>query len=78
VKLDDLKQGTQAIIARITGGRGILVQMASLGLYEGKKIRVVQSAPFSGPILVEDVITGARTMIGRKIASHVEIFSDEA
>jgi Fe2+ transport system protein FeoA len=77
VKLDDLKQGTLAVIARITGGRGVLVQMSSLGLYEGKKIRVVQTAPFKGPILVEDVLTGARTMIGRKIASHVEISSEE-
>jgi Fe2+ transport system protein FeoA len=77
VKLYDLKQGTLAIIARITGGNGVLTKLSSLGLYEGKKIRVVQTAPFRGPILVEDVVTGARTMIGRKIASHVEIKNEE-
>jgi Fe2+ transport system protein FeoA len=75
MKLSDQKQGALAIIAGITGGKGILARMTSLGLHVGKKIRVVQTAPFRGPILVEDVVTGARTMIGRKIASHVEILS---
>jgi Fe2+ transport system protein FeoA len=78
LKLYDLKQGTLAVIAGIAGGRGVLAKMSALGLYEGKKIRVVQTAPFNGPILVEDVVTGARTMIGRKIAAHVEIREEEA
>lgn len=77
MRLDDLGQGALAVIAGVTGGRGVLARMASLGLYAGKKIRVVQTAPFKGPILVEDVATGARTMIGRKIAAHVEIRNEE-
>ncbi len=69
----ELKQGDVAVINRISGGRGILARMSGLGLYEGKKIRVVQAAPFRGPLLVEDVSSGARVMIGRGVASHVEI-----
>jgi Fe2+ transport system protein FeoA len=69
----ELKQGDVAVINRISGGRGILARMSGLGLYEGKKIKVVQAAPFRGPLLVEDVSSGARVMIGRGVASHVEI-----
>jgi Fe2+ transport system protein FeoA len=69
----ELKEGDTAVISRIAGGRGVSSRMAGLGLHEGKKIRVVQAAPFRGPLLIEDVLSGARTMIGRGVASHVEI-----
>jgi len=68
-----MKEGDTAVINRISGGRGVLSRMAGLGLHEGKKIRVVQAAPFRGPLLIEDVLSGARMMIGRGVASHVEI-----
>ena len=65
------------MISRISGGKGVLSRMAGLGLHEGKTIRVVQAAPFRGPLLIEDVLSGARTMIGRGVASHVEIRDDK-
>jgi Fe2+ transport system protein FeoA len=44
-----------------------------MGLFEGRKICVIARAPFKGPLLVEDVITGARVMIARDLARHIEI-----
>jgi hypothetical protein len=38
---------------------------------------VVRAAPFRGPLLIEDISSGARTMIGRGIASHVEILNEK-
>jgi Fe2+ transport system protein FeoA len=73
----ELKEGDTAVISRISGGKGVLSRMAGLGLHEGKTIRVVQAAPFRGPLLIEDVLSGARTMIGRGVASHVEIRDDK-
>ena len=73
----ELKEGDTAVISRISGGKGVLSRMAALGLHEGKTIRVVQAAPFRGPLLIEDVLSGARTMIGRGVASHVEIRDDK-
>ena len=73
----ELKGGDTAVISRISGGKGVLSRMAGLGLHEGKTIRVVQAAPFRGPLLIEDVLSGARTMIGRGVASHVEIRDDK-
>ncbi|HRR20901.1 MAG: ferrous iron transport protein A [Bacteriovoracaceae bacterium] len=73
----ELKEGDTAVISRISGGKGVLSRMAGLGLHEGKTIRVVQTAPFRGPLLIEDVLSGARTMIGRGVASHVEIRDDK-
>ena len=73
VSLLELKKGTIAVIHRLNGGKGISARMAGLGLYEGKRIRVISTAPFSGPLMVEDLSSGARIMIGRGIASRVEV-----
>lgn len=77
LKLLDLKEGTVAVISRINGGRGMAARMAGLGLYAGKKVRMIQAAPFRGPLLIEDVLSGARTMVGRGIASMVDIQNEE-
>ncbi len=73
MKLLDLKKGHSAVISLIGGGRGTVARMAELGLYTGRRIRMVQAAPFHGPLLVEDVESGAKIMIGRGIASRVEV-----
>jgi Fe2+ transport system protein FeoA len=71
LKLLDLKNGNIGIIHTITGNKGMRARMAGLGLYEGKRVRVVQTAPFNGPLMIEDVLSGAKVMIARDIASRV-------
>ncbi len=73
----ELKEGDTAVISRVSGGKGVSARMAGLGLHAGKKVRVVRAAPFRGPLLIEDISSGARTMIGRGIASHVEILDEK-
>jgi len=48
-------------------------RIQALGLFEGRRVQVVARAPFSGPLLVEDVMTGARVMIARDLACHIEV-----
>jgi Fe2+ transport system protein FeoA len=78
LNLSDLKERDTAVITRLTGGRGLLSRMAGLGLYQGRRIQVVSIAPFSGPILIEDLLSGGRVMISRKIASRVEVMFEES
>jgi ferrous iron transport protein A len=69
----DIKEGEIAVISAVTGGRGLKARMAGLGIREGRRFRLIRTAPFRGPLLVEDVSTGARTMIGRGMAACVEV-----
>jgi len=73
VKLLELKQGDTAVVNRLNGGRNMRARMDGFGIREGKRIRLLRSAPFSGPLLVEDLSSGARIMIGRGMAEHVEV-----
>lgn len=77
LKLLDLKQGDIAIIHRLTGGRCMKARMDGFGIREGTLIRLIMTAPFHGPLLVEDVESGARIMIGRGMAESVEVSHQE-
>ncbi len=69
----DMKEGETAVISTITGGKGLKARMSGLGIREGRRFRLIRTAPFRGPLLVEDVSTGARIMIGRGMAACVEV-----
>ena len=73
VTLLDLKEGETASILRITGGKHLKARMSGLGIREGKCLRLIRAAPFSGPLLLEDTASGARVMIGRGMAASVEV-----
>ncbi|MBN2297528.1 MAG: ferrous iron transport protein A [Deltaproteobacteria bacterium] len=73
MRLLDLKQGDTAVIDRINGGAGMRFRMDGFGLREGKRIRLIMAAPFRGPLLLEDLGSGARIMIGRGMAETVEV-----
>lgn len=53
-------------------------RIQALGLFEGRKVCLVARAPFKGPLLVEDVVTGARIMIARDLAVNIEVKSELA
>jgi Fe2+ transport system protein FeoA len=73
----ELKEGETALVTGITGGRAARARMTGFGIYEGKKIRLIKAGPFHGPLLVEDTVSGARTMIGRGMARSVEVSPEE-
>jgi Fe2+ transport system protein FeoA len=73
----ELKRGETAVIIRLNGSRGMLSRMAGFGIRKGKRIRLIRAAPFHGPILVEDVSSGARMMISREMAGTIEVSHEE-
>lgn len=73
MSLAEMKEGDTALICTIIGGRHLKARLDGLGIREGKRIRLISTAPFQGPLLVEDTSTGARVMIGRGMASSIKV-----
>jgi Fe2+ transport system protein FeoA len=73
----NLENGNIAVVSKLNGGKSVIARMNELGFREGKTIRLLRTAPFHGPVLVEDVDSGAKIMICRKIASNIEVYCEE-
>lgn len=58
-------------VLNVDCGRGVSRNLACLGIHAGDMISVVRRAPFSGPILVCVVTTGANIAVGREMASRI-------
>ena len=71
--LVDLPGGTVAKISALKGGSAMAARLHAFGLFPGSRIRLVRTAPLGGPIMIEDVTTGARVMIGRGMAATIEV-----
>ncbi len=70
-RLSELSLGSRAIVSRIPDDADgeLLRYLGSLGLIPGKKIKVVDVAPFEGPITIQ--IGGVNKIIGNKVATQV-------
>jgi len=67
--LSELKQGEEGWITFIRGGRSACQRLMDLGLTRDTPIRLVDSAPFHGP--VEISVRGTKIAIGRGLASKI-------
>jgi DtxR family Mn-dependent transcriptional regulator len=68
-ELSNLKPGEKGHVAFIRGGKKACQRLLDMGLTKGAKIRVLNAAPFKGPIEVS--VRGSSLAIGRGLASHV-------
>jgi ferrous iron transport protein A len=55
----------------IEGGQGVRSHLNTLGVHIGDWIRVVERAPFRGPVLIQ--VNGTRLALGRGVASRVKV-----
>jgi ferrous iron transport protein A len=69
--LDTVDLRRQARVILIDGGHGVRSHLNTLGIHIGDWLRVVERAPFRGPVLVE--VNGTRVAIGRGIAAKVRV-----
>ena len=69
VALSNMKNGQSGVVLEIHGGRGIRQRLSALGVRPGDPLRVVRSAPFLGPVLVE--IGGTDLAIGHGMAQRI-------
>jgi len=72
--LEDVDLSRDTTVAEIDGGRRVRAHLNTLGIHVGDIIRVVERAPFRGPVLVE--IHGTRVALGRGIARKVKVRAD--
>ncbi len=72
--LEDIALQQVALVKDVEGGRGVRSHLQTLGIHVGDRIRVVERAPFRGPVLVE--INGSRVALGRGVARKVKVVSD--
>ncbi len=71
MRLDEVPPGRIIKIRRIVGGWGIHLRLARLGIYEEEKVKILESAPFGGPILLEHLTSGAKIAVGRGMARKI-------
>jgi ferrous iron transport protein A len=68
----DLRQvdnGKWVRVINFRGGRGMQRRLSQLGFLPGNKIRIIRSAPFKGPLLLE--VEGREIVLGRGVAAHI-------
>lgn len=69
--LATLKPGEAATIAAVRTDRALYYRLAALGFRVGKRIEVVRTARFSGPLHVR--IGATDVMLRRKDAQQIEV-----
>ena len=69
ITLANLGPGQKGIIIQIIGGRGMQSHLRTIGVREGKLVRIVTKQPARGPIVLE--IDGNRIAMGRGMAMRV-------
>ena len=74
--LEQIEVGREGTVVAIDGGHGVRAHLGSLGIHVGDRVRVVDRAPFRGPVLVE--VHGMRVALGRGVASRVKVAADAA
>ncbi|OFV67562.1 MAG: Ferrous iron transporter, FeoA subunit domain protein [Candidatus Syntrophoarchaeum caldarius] len=67
--LTEFNPGEVGRVKKITGGHGIQHNIRSMGIREGKILRVMTRQPLRGPIVIE--VDGMRIAIGRGMAKKI-------
>ena len=73
MNLHELKNGETGEINGIEAGCELYRRLEDMGLIVGKKVTIIRSAPFKGPILIEIMDSGQRLMLGRNICKKILI-----
>lgn len=73
-QLSSLRPMEEAKVAFARGGKRACQRLMDMGLTAGTKIRVINAAPFKGPVEVE--VRDTRVAIGRGLASQVFVQVD--
>jgi DtxR family Mn-dependent transcriptional regulator len=68
-ELSNLKPGEEGTVTFIRGGNRAHKRLLDLGLTQGTKVKMLNSAPFRGPVKVE--VRDTNLALGRGLARHV-------
>ncbi len=70
-----LRQGELATVVALNGGCEFKRKLRSVGIKEGKTVRMVASHPFSGPLVVE--VDGRQITLGRGMAQRIAVAQEQ-
>jgi len=76
ITLERVKDGTEALVREIQGGRTLRHRLARRGVHPGDKLRLVRTGHFGGPVLIE--VHGAEVAIGRGMAQKIVLEVSES
>jgi ferrous iron transport protein A len=68
--LSDLKNGDNGVVESIDSGLRLFNRLASMGICEGKELKVVKNSG-DGPVVID--VEGSRYAIGRGMAEKIII-----
>ncbi|MHC1585258.1 MAG: FeoA family protein [Candidatus Syntropharchaeia archaeon] len=69
ITLAQMNPGERGVVRQVLGGWGQQRHLRSLGIREGKVVRIMTKQPARGPIVVE--VDGNQIAIGRGVAMKV-------
>ncbi len=68
--LSDLKSGEAGVVVSIESGLRLFNRLASMGISEGRELRVVKNSG-EGPVVID--VEGSRYAIGRGMAQKIVV-----
>jgi len=71
ILITDLRPGEEAVIVALYGGYHFQRKLRTMGIREGKVVRVLAKHPFGGPMVVE--VDGHEATIGRGMARRIVV-----
>jgi len=71
ILISQLVPGEIATIAALHGGSGFKNRLRSVGITEGKKVRIVAKHPLSGPLVLE--VERRQVTIGRGMSQKIKV-----
>ncbi len=69
--ITDIETGKAATIIKLSGGYTFQRRLRTMGVREGKIIRVITKHPLNGPLVVE--VENRKTTIGRRMAQRIMV-----
>ncbi len=69
MNLLNVVNGRWVVVRNFRGGPGMQRRLAQLGFLPGNQVRIIRSAPFHGPLLLE--VEGREIVLGRGVAAHI-------
>jgi ferrous iron transport protein A len=66
-----VNNGQWVKVVGFVGGFGMERRLAQMGFLPGNKVRIIRSAPFHGPLLIE--VEGREIVIGRGVAHRIVV-----
>ena len=74
ISLSNLRDGQQAVVSAVEGGRGLVEKLTAMGIRPGKRITRFCSMYLHGPITIR--VDNVQLSLGRGIADKIFVIPD--